>query len=473
MKSYFKEPKPKRITFRAWTRQFHNISDELIKKYRYYDNPEWGIYLSPPATFMVYGARELKRLKFDNSLAALRLWGFIFNETERLFRAKQIGKKIIAVMGDLGIVPVVVYAFPDCIPFYPECCWWIPFFRESTDLLKTASELGAPESACFVRSALSAFYKKAYFPKPDLIIASTGASCDDYSCIMQRVARMGYDLLWVEIPYRKTPFTSFLTKKTSYKENEYVRTTEGLFYHKRVEEYLVAEYERIWQSLFKLTKVNNPNRLVETIKKINELRRMVKEIQEMNYESPIAPLPALELTAIEFGNLYGYGDIDEWFEVVKFYHNVVKERVAKGVGVLKKDAIPIAWVTPSADPYLLNLVEDLGCRVVATEYVINQAMVQIEDDREPMSALARAFINASLIGTTAERIKAINEKIAKGKIRGVLSTTMFGASHCSMETKLIEKKIKGVPVLTIDVPEPFGINAQIRNRLEAFVESIR
>ncbi len=473
MKSRLREPKPKRIGLKSWSKQFRSISDELIKKYYYYNNSEWGTYLFPPATFMVYGMRELKRLKFDNSLAALRMWGFVFNETERLFRAKQIGKKVIAVMGDLGIVPVIVQSFPDCIPFYPECCWWIPFFKESMELLNIASNLGTPEAACFSRAALSAFYKRCYFPRPDLVIASTGASCDDFSCIMQRVARMGYEILWLEIPFRKTPVTSRLTKRTSYKEEDYNRTKQGLIYHKRVEEYLIDDYQKVWQAMFRLTRVSNPNRLIETIKKVNRIRQLVSEIEEMNLKAPIAPIPALELTTIEFGNLYGYADIDEWLAIVAMIHNLVKERVEKKIGVLNEAAIPIAWITPSADPFVLNLVEDLGCRVVATEYVINQAMVAIEEDREPFSALARAFINASLIGTSNERVRAIKELAEAKMIRGVLITGMLGASHCAMETKLIARQLKGIPVLVLDIPEPFGINLQIRNRLEAFVEAIR
>ncbi|MGB9720757.1 MAG: 2-hydroxyacyl-CoA dehydratase [bacterium] len=460
---------PRKIDLNAWSRQFEEIPMEVIKKYRYYNNDEWGIYLSPAATFMVYGLRELKRLKFDNSFEALRMWGFVFNETERLFRAHQVNKKVIATMGDLGTVPVLVLSFPDCVPFYPECLWWTPFFKESTELLDTASRLGLPEATCFSRVVVSAFHKKSYFPKPDMIIASTGASCDDYSCVMQIVEDMGYDVHWIEIPYRRS--LEFLLNKP--KPQDLEKTEKGLIYPKNLEDYLVKEYQRIWQALFKLTGVNNPHRLVETIRKVNRLRSLVAEIKKMNADAEIAPLPALEMMTIEFGNLYGYADFDEWLEIIEMIYNLVKERVEKGIGVLKKDAIPIAWVTPSADPYLLNLVEDLGCRVVETEYVINQSMVQIEEDIEPVRALARSFINASLIGSSEERVRNIKEKIAKKIIKGVLITNMLGASHCAMETRVIEKLLDGVPTLSIDVPAPFGITQQIKTRIEAFVETMK
>jgi len=483
-----KSLKPKKISLHEWSQQFRLIDDALIRKYKYYNNDEWGIYLSPPATFSVYGTRELKRLKLDNSFAALRMWGFVFNETERLFRARQIGKRVIATMGDLGTVPVLVMSFPDCVPFYPECIWWIPFFRESTELLDVASKLGTPEAACFSRAALAAFYKKAYFPKPDLIVASTGASCDDYSCIMQLVEDLGYEIFWVEIPYRRSLLPIFINKGeqrgikigakvvNGEKENvtdDYDQTIHGYLYHKDMEHYLINEYKRIWQRMFKLTGVNNLHRLEETIKKTNHLRKLVYEIKRLTFEAKIAPLPALELMTIEFGNLYGYADFDEWFDIVEMMYQTVKQRIDKGVGILTEKAIPIAWITPTADPYLLNIVENFGCRVVETEYVINQALVEIEENIEPFRALARSFINASLIGSTGERVKRIKGKITEGRIKGVLITNMLGASHCAMETRLIERMLGNVPVLAIDVPAPFGITEQIKTRIEAFMETIR
>jgi benzoyl-CoA reductase/2-hydroxyglutaryl-CoA dehydratase subunit BcrC/BadD/HgdB len=439
---------PQKIGLAEWSQQFRLVSEAQIKKFTYYHNSEWGVYLSPPATFMAYGARELRRLKFDNSLASLRMWGFVFNESERLFRAKQVSKKIIATMGDLGTVPVIVMAFPDCVPFYPECIWWTPFFKESTVLLDAATELGIPEAACFSKATLAAFYKKAYFPKPDLIFASTGASCDDYSCIMQLVNNLGYEMTWLEIPYR--------TASSS-----------------QAEGYLISEYERVWNKMVELTGVDNKARLIESIKKANRLRIMVENIKKLTYESLIAPLPGLELMTIEFGNLYGYADFDEWIDILEMVYETVEQRVKQGIGVLKADAIPIAWITPSADPLLLNLVEDFGLRIVETEYVINQALVAIEEDVEPFRALARSFLQASLIGSTQERIKKITEGVKAKRIAGVLITNMIGASHCAMETRLMEKMLSDVLVLSIDVPAPFGITEQLKTRIAAFAETLR
>ena len=457
---------PRKISLKEWSSQFRMLDDLQIKQFKYYNNDEWGIYLSPPATFMVYGARELRKLTFDNSIAALRLWGFVFNESERLFRARQSGKYIVATMGDLGTVPVIAMAFPDCVPFYPDCTWWTPFFNESTVLLDKASELGTPEASCFVRSTLAAFHKMAYFPKPDILFASTGASCDDYSCIMQMVEDMGHELNWLEIPYRREMRDYFTEEKCA-------TTRHGFQYPERFETYLVNEYIRVWQKMQALTKGGDLEKLRESIKKNNRLRKLVNEIRNLTCEASVAPFPGLEMMAIEFGNLYGYADIDEWIDILEMVKGTIIDRVRNGTGVLHSDAIPLAWITPTADPLLMNIVEDLGGRIVATEYVINQALTEIEEDIDPFRALARSFMNASLIGSTEERIRHITAGVDSGRISGVIITNMLGCSHCSMETRLIEENLKNVPVLAIDIPAPLGITEQLRTRIAAFLEMLR
>lgn len=457
---------PGKITLREWSEHFKDIDDETIRRYRYYDNDTWGHYLQPPATFLVYGARELKRLKFDNSLSSLRMWGFVFNESERLFRARQAGKKVVATMGDLGIVPVVVMAFPECVPFYPECIWWTPFFNESNVLLDQASELGSPEAACFSRAALAAFYKKAYFPEPDIIFGSSGATCDDFSGVMQLLEHIGNEIIWLEVPHRplqKRHGSSSVTEKTS----------AGFEYPKRFIEYLIKEYRKVWIHMSRLTGVKDEALLRDSIRKTNQLRSLVRRIKQLWSQADIAPFPAMEMMTIEFGNLYGYGDIDEWLEILRMIHDTIKNRVEKHTGVLPESAIPIAWVSPAADPYLLNFVEDVGLRVVITEYVINQALVEIAEDREPFEALANSFMHASLIGSTSQRIQSIKEAVRAKKIKGVLITNVLGGSHCAMETRQIEQALDEVPVLSLDVPPPFGITEQIRTRIEAFSEILR
>lgn len=87
--------------------------------------------------------------------------------------------------------------------------------------------------------------------------------------------------------------------------------------------------------------------------------------------------------------------------------------------------------------------------------------------------MAQSFLQASLIGSTAERVARVRERIDAKEIRGVIITNMLGASHCSMETRLIQEMLPEIPILALDVPPPFGITHQIKLRIKAFMEMLQ
>ena len=96
-------------------------------------------------------------------------------------------------MKDLGTVPVMAYSLPGLRAFYPDGAWWTPCLMECSDgLLQQAEALGIDASFCPVRAMLAAFQNEEHFPRPDLLICSTGAVCDDFSAIAQRLERLGH-----------------------------------------------------------------------------------------------------------------------------------------------------------------------------------------------------------------------------------------------------------------------------------------
>ena len=57
--------------------------------------------------------------------------------------------------------------------------------------------------------------------------------------------------------------------------------------------------------------------------KPNRLERTKFGIKDLVRNASCPPLPALETMTIEFGNLYGYADIDEWISIVEMIHDTV------------------------------------------------------------------------------------------------------------------------------------------------------
>ncbi|MFH0765459.1 MAG: 2-hydroxyacyl-CoA dehydratase family protein [Calditrichota bacterium] len=475
MNNKYRDPPPARISCQDWHSLFREIPDSLLDEYRYYRHwgkTAWNNYLQPPSAFAVYGARYLKRLKYDNSLAALRLWGFLLNESERLFRARQMGSKIVAVMGDLGPLPVLVGSFPNLIPFYPDCLWWTPFLNESEVLFEAAAELGIGEDCCFVRAALGGFVKRAYFPDPDLAIAATGASCDDMAAVIQHARwKTGIPFHHFELPLRRSggmrlgaePMVEINGVEAPQAALELLKREVG----EVIAKLEVAAGERLNEAKFQ-----------ESVRQSNRLRSLIAELKRLTYTAPAAPLPALELMNVEFSALTGYGDREETIAILKHLIATVQDRVKKDVGVLDPDAIPIAWVNPTADPLLLCWWEDLGGRVVATEYVIRQALTPLSEGLSPEETIARSILQGSLIGFSGQRAAWAVEEALNHGAEGAIITGIFASSHCGAETWLMRDELSrklGGPVLTFDVAGPGKADqqAQIRTRMEALAETLK
>jgi hypothetical protein len=475
----WQDPVAARVTFDEWGELFENVPTELLDRYHYFrrDQEEqgglkpWSAYMFPPQTFAVYGNRHLMRLKYDNSLAALRLWGFVQNETERLFRARQVGRKVVATMGDLGAVPVLVNSFPELVAFYPDCIWWTPFAMESNVLFDAAAELGIGDATCFSRAALGAFAKHAYFPDPDLVIASTGASCDDYSGVEQLAGRFSSGMLWVETPMRREKLGCHACAP------ELAQTHDtGMPYDPESLDLLVHEYRRVLDRLEALAgRSVSEEELRAGVRKANRVRRLTRRLRELAFRDAV--LPALELMVVEFGCLHHYADIDEWPEVLEHLVETCEARAERGEKVVDPDALRIVWVSPPADPLFLNYVEDHGARVVGTEYVIGQALELLDENKPPVEAVAESFMASSLTGSTRQRVESVLRLAREHCAEGVMISGILGGSHCAMETRLIARYVRenlDIPVLEFDVPAPAKeINRQLRTRIDAFLEVLR
>ena len=107
---------PKRITLEEWDQRY----EQLQRAGTY--QPDYG---GPLSRHLEDGDQRLLKLRYDNSVAALRLWNFLLTEEDRLHQGRAGGKKIVGTMKDLGTVPVMAYSFDNVTAFYPDGAWWI------------------------------------------------------------------------------------------------------------------------------------------------------------------------------------------------------------------------------------------------------------------------------------------------------------------------------------------------------------
>ncbi len=451
---------PRQITLPQWDRQYDRWQRPGVPQ------PAYG---GPLGRHVADGDTRLLKLRFDNSLAALRLWNFLLTEEDRLRAARDDGKKLVGTMKDLGTVPVIAYSLDNLVAFYPDGAWWIPCVMElNAGLLQIADSLGIDESFCPVRAMLGAFVTEAHFPIPDLLTCGVGATCDDFSAIAQRLGGLGYPILWWEIPHRRPPEPA----------EEPVRLPGGFSAPQSQVDFVRAELERVKVALEDLSgRILHDEALTQGIAKANRVRRLLARLRYLAFTAPRCPMPALEMLIAEMLAIHFCSDQNETIAVLGELLEEVSHRVAAKAGHLPTDTARIFWVNPVADLQAMNLLEDCGGRICGTEYLFTHALDPIPPTLSPMEGLARMVLADPMVGSAADRAARIVADIARFGSEAVIVSRIPGASHCALEGEIIGEIIRarcGLPVLEIEVPSiTDATNATLGTRLQALVETVR
>lgn len=454
------QPLPAKIGLDAWDGRYEQLQAQGLAE------PFYG---GPLRRHLTEG-RDLRlcSLQFDNSPAALRLWNFLLTEEDRLRRARLAGQKLVGAMKDLGTVPVLAYAFPGLTAFYPDGAWWIPCVMELSDgLFRVADQLGIDESFCPVRAMLGAFVTEAHFPRPDMLICSAGATCDDFSAIAQRLEALGYPILWWEMPHRRRPDPGELA----------VELPGGFSAPASQVAFVRSELQRIRTALEGLadTRVSEDT-LRNGIREANRVRRLLKDLRGLIFTANPCPLPALEHLIAEMLSIHFCSDRSETIAVLSELLEETRRRVESGTGPVRRDAARIFWVNPVADLRAMNLLEDCGGRICGAEYLFCHAWDEIPEDLEPMEALARMALADPMAGTVADRARRIASDAREYKSEAVVVSRIPGASHCAFEAQVIGETIRNsldIPVLECEVPPVSdALSPALRARLEALVETV-
>jgi benzoyl-CoA reductase/2-hydroxyglutaryl-CoA dehydratase subunit BcrC/BadD/HgdB len=408
-------------------------------------------------------------MRFDNSLAALDLWNFLLTENDRLRAARKSGCTLIGTMKDLGTVPVMAYELPGVRTFYPDGAWWIPCIMErNAGLLEIADSLGVDDSFCPVRAMLGAFIDGTHFPRPNLLICSAGAVCDDFSSIAQRLTDLGYPILWWEIPYRRRP-----------EPDELVVTLPGeAVAPASLVSFVISELQRVAHALESHTGCSlDPRTLQEGIRTANTIRGLLRRLRDVTYTARTCPIPALEMLIAEMLAIHFCSDRSEAARVLRSLLTEAERRVANDVGPLARDAVRVLWVNPVADLMVMNLLEECGGRICGTDYLVTHALDPIPEDVPPFEALARMALADPMVGPAADRASRICRDARRYGAEAMVISRIPGASHCATEGPVIAEAVRrelGLPVLEIEVPPlTDSMMPTLRTRLQALVETVR
>lgn len=418
------------------------------------------------------GDLRLLNLRFDDSPAALRLWNFLLTEEERLNAARAAGKKIVGAMKDLGTVPVLAYSLPNAVAFYPDGAWWAPCVMElSEGCLAAAAQHGLDESYCPVRAMLGAFVTQTQFPKPDALICSAGATCDDFSAIAQRLEALGFPIFWWEIPARRRPDAG----------EDAVALPGGFMAPRSQVAAVAAELERVRAHLETLCGERlDAERLRVGIREANRVRRVLCRLRETVFAAPTSPLPALELLIAEMLAIHFCSDRTEALAVLQELLDECERRVHGSPLPWREGAgggARVFWVNPVADLAAMNLLEQCGGRLCGTDFMFGHALDEIPEDLPPLEALARMALADPMAGSAADRADRVCRDAQAFGAEAVVVSRIPGASHCAFEGTVIAEAVRarlGLPVVEIEVPPVSdSLSATLRTRLEALVETVR
>jgi hypothetical protein len=465
------DPKPAQISHSQWDEAFRFLPDSIKHSYQYLKGTtQQTDYLNDSRCFEEFeGDTRLRSLKFDNSLASLRLWSFLLSEESRLHKSRAAGKKIIGTMKDLGTAPILAYACDNAVAFYPDGAWWIPCVMEMSEgLLRVADTLGFGDEMCPARAALAAFFKGGHFPMPDLLVGAVGCCCDDFSSIQQRVADTGIPIVWWELPYRREASS-----------NEPFETTPtGLKVPSRLVDFVTSQLQNVKTAIEKTVgETITDEKLARAIEKTNRLRSVLGKIRDLSYGTVPVPFPSLETQISEMIALHFCSEMDESISVLEHVVATIEERVKNREGVLPADSCRCVWVNPVADLRAMNMFESLGGSIAGTEYLFRHALVQIPTDIDPLRALALTALSDPMIGSSKYRAQLIVGDARKYNAEGVVISNIPGASHCATEGTIIRDCVQtqtGLPVLEITVPPLIDSESgQLATRFEAFFETIR
>lgn len=452
---------PRAITLEDWDARYEELKQHGLSE------PFYGGSMRRLLT--QEGNLRLRHLRFDNSAAALRLWNFLLTENQRLRQARAAGEKIVGTMKDLGTVPVMAYSLPGMRAFYPDGTWWTPCLMECNDrLLQQSEALGIDASFCPVRAMLAAFLNDEHFPRPDLLISSTGATCDDFSAIAQRLEKLGYPIHWWEMPRRREPE----------QDEPACPLPGGLRAPQNLVQIVREELERLAEILGAMAgRRLDEETLRQGIRHANSIRRQLQALRQTVYTARGAPLPGLEMLVAEMLAIHFCSDRAETQAVLQDLLSEAQERVEHHRYLLPEHAARVFWVNPVADLRAINLLEQCGGRLCGTDFMFTHALDLIPEDLPPLEALARTALADPMVGSAEQRARRIVADCRTSQAQAVVIARIPGASHSATEGAAIREAIRqelDLPAIELEIPPVCdAMVPTLRSRLQALMESVR
>lgn len=258
----------------------------------------------------------------------------------------------------------------------------------------------------------------------------------------------------------------------------------------------IPDYERsldMWVEELRIFKAGLEDRigrkitddeLNESIEWCNKERVQAARIYELGRPEPPA-ITGKQMHDVMEGEQYMFDEVAKYNKINDVLDQCEADWKA-GKGPYKEDPcrprLIVSGATMSGASFkTIDVIEELGGAIVCYEGCcgISSRRRLIDEDRsrDPMVRIAEKYIEVpcAVVSPNTRRMEQVEATIKEWRADGIISITMHSCSPFAIETENIRRvgEKNGIPLLHINTDFSENDTAQIRVRIEAFLEMIR
>lgn len=309
------------------------------------------------------------------------------------------------------------------------------------------ADIYLPVNVCsFAKSCLDRALKEEYSLLDGYVVSN---SCDNQNKI--------YDL-WRHCT--TIPRTYFINTPHSITENALKFFCKEL---KRFKEWLMNSFR---------TEISEEN-LKNAIETFNENRRLLRQLYELRKPNPpfVSGSEALEIVLSSM-------------MIPKNEHNKLLHELLDGIE--RREDLPkegerlLVSGTVMSNSKILRLIEGVGGCVVADDLCTGSRYFWdlVKENGEPMTTITERYLRkipCPFMYSSEERFKHVREMVKLFDVEGVLIFSLKSCDVYSFDAPLLAEELReneGLPVLCLEWEHSLSGIAQLRTRIEAFIEML-
>lgn len=359
--------------------------------------------------------------------------------------------------------PVEMLQAMDVIPVWPENYASVCAARQvSVRLCEAAEREGFSRDLCsYARCVLGSILEdkdlpEGGMPKPDFLVASTGACDTHFKWFQVASRRLKRPLFLLDIPYD----TAGAEEIEGYQVEHYVAQLKELISF--LEEQTGREFDI--------------ERLREVERLSDRTSKLWMEIQDYRKVIP-TPMGARDAFSAVFFMLC----IPGTEMAVEFYERLrdeLRERVENEIGMIENEKYRLLWdnLPMWFNLRFFNQLNSLGAVVVAETF--SHVWAGDLDVSKPLESLARKYLPNFANAFVERRIDLILRLVRDWSVDGVILPTNRGCRMMSVGMTVVKDVVYerlGVPslILNVDSSDSRSYNeAQVKAEIEAFIEML-